>query len=645
MKKWRTFVLTAIITCLCFRLNAQITYYDFTDTVSIVSTRVEQPPTHTGRNITIIPAKVLASFPVLSVDEILRYIPGVEVQQRGPLGAQSDILMRGSTFSQVLMLIDGMRLNDPLTAHFNGNIPIPASEIHRIEVLRGPAAALYGPDAVGGVINIITTTFHGDSSSDFLSTQVEGLHGEYGLWSADAGLQIYKNNLRLGFGGKYLQTDGPVLPSGLRNDMTWKQASISAGMNIRDKWYVALRSAIDYRLFNAQYFYTRSPADQSRERVRQFWNQLQLRRSQGKHRTIINISHKIAQDSFLFNPLFPANVHRTDYINAQFTHQIKLSSQLNMTTGIQLDRRQIKSSDRGDHRDSHAGIFVMGYYQPMSSLGITASLRGDWDENYGSELTPQLNIAYTLRKFILRGSAGKSIRAADFTERYISTELPGPLSEGRNLGNPDLRAERAWSYELGIDWNPVSYLKFRTTGFLREGTDLIDYILTGTEQIPDNDKLIPGKTYFYTQNLKSIQTKGLEFESRVLLPILQGGQLELVGGYTYLYSQAPEGTLTKYIANHARHLLTFNSLMQYRRISIGMQGLWKYRNPDQAPLIDENLAKSYDVWNLRMKVNIYQNQIHGILQINNIFNERYQDILGAQMPGRWAMAGIHWNLD
>lgn len=645
MNRWITFAITAIMICCYISLNAQITYYDFVDTVSIVSTRVEQPPTHTGRNITVIPAKVIASLPVLSADEILRYVPGVEVQQRGPMGAQSDILMRGSTFSQVLLLIDGMRLNDPLTAHFNGNIPIPASEIYRIEVLRGPAAALYGPDAVGGVINIITTTFHGESTSDFFNTQVEVLHGEYGLWNADAGMQIRKGNLRLGVGGKYLQTNGPILPSGLRNDMIWKQASISAGLNLGDKWYTALRSGIDYRLFNAQYFYTRSPADQSRERMRQFWNQLQLRRSNGKHITEINISHKITQDSFLFNPLFPANVHRTDYTNAQVTHHIKFSSQLNITTGIQVDRRKIESSDRGDHQDSHAGIFVMGYYQPLSPLGITASLRGDWDENYGSELTPQLNIAYTWNKYIFRGAVGKSIRAADFTERYISTEIPGPLSEGRNLGNPDLSAERAWSYELGIDWNPTHSWKLSTTGFLREGNNLIDYILTGTEQIPDNDKLIPGKTYFYTQNLKNIQTKGLEFESRVFLPILQGGQLELVGGYTYLYSRAPDGTLTKYIANHARHLLTFNSLIQYRRFSIGIQGLWKYRNPDQAPLVDENLLKSYDVWNFKMKLNIYQNQIHSILQINNIFNERYQDILGAQMPGRWAMAGIHWNLD
>ncbi len=90
----------------------------------------------TGRNILVVKGEQIMNLPVNSVDELLRYLPGLEVQARGPMGVQSDISIRGSTFQQVLVVLDGIRLNDPLTGHFNSYIPLPASEIERIEILK-----------------------------------------------------------------------------------------------------------------------------------------------------------------------------------------------------------------------------------------------------------------------------------------------------------------------------------------------------------------------------------------------------------------------------------------------------------------------------------------------------------------------------
>src|SRR5690606_29778239 len=101
-------------------------------------------------------AEDIRHAPVASFDELLRVVGGVEVHSRGGFGIQSDLTMRGSTFNGVLVLLDGARLNDPMTGHFLTNLPIPLSEIARIEVMRGPATALYGPDAIGGVIQIFT---------------------------------------------------------------------------------------------------------------------------------------------------------------------------------------------------------------------------------------------------------------------------------------------------------------------------------------------------------------------------------------------------------------------------------------------------------------------------------------------------------
>ena len=127
--------------------------------VTVYGSRLNQSADQTGRYVTVIPGRTLSQYPVASLDDLLRLLPAIEVQSRGNFGTQADITLRGSTFNQVLILLDGMRLNDPLTGHFAGYLPITPAEIEQIEVVRGPGAALYGPDAVGGFVNIVTKTF------------------------------------------------------------------------------------------------------------------------------------------------------------------------------------------------------------------------------------------------------------------------------------------------------------------------------------------------------------------------------------------------------------------------------------------------------------------------------------------------------
>jgi vitamin B12 transporter len=125
------------------------------DPVTVTSTLLEKRASETGRNIAVIKGDYFQSLPVHSIDDLLRYVPGLEIQARGPMGAQSDIVLRGGTFQQVLVILDGVRINDPNTGHFNSYIPIAPSEIERIEVLKGASSAMYGSEAVGGVVAVI----------------------------------------------------------------------------------------------------------------------------------------------------------------------------------------------------------------------------------------------------------------------------------------------------------------------------------------------------------------------------------------------------------------------------------------------------------------------------------------------------------
>src|SRR6187431_1144557 len=150
----RIFIITTLCCVFIFKSFAQP--LQELNPVTVTASRSAQKISETGRNITVIEGKLFQQLPVSSIDELLKYVPGIEVQSRGPMGAQSDIVMRGGTFQQVLVLLDGIKLNDPLTGHFSSYFPVAPYEIERIEVLRGPAAAMYGAEAVGGVVNIIT---------------------------------------------------------------------------------------------------------------------------------------------------------------------------------------------------------------------------------------------------------------------------------------------------------------------------------------------------------------------------------------------------------------------------------------------------------------------------------------------------------
>lgn len=145
------------ISLLCFGTNAQA--QESLDTTVVSSNRLQDKYKETGKTVVVLTSKDIEQYAVNSIEDLLQDVAGVNLNSRGGFGVQSDIGLRGSTFSQVLVLIDNQRLNDGLTGHFNNNIPIALSEIDRIEIINGPSGVSYGSDAVGGVIHIKTKTY------------------------------------------------------------------------------------------------------------------------------------------------------------------------------------------------------------------------------------------------------------------------------------------------------------------------------------------------------------------------------------------------------------------------------------------------------------------------------------------------------
>jgi len=606
----------------------------------------------TGRHITVITQEDLQQIPSNSLDEVLQTITGIEVQSRNGFGAQADISMRGSTFTQVLILVDGMKLNDPLTAHFNGNIPITLAEIERIEVLRGPAAAMYGPDAVGGVINFISKTF---SKNKIATKSVSGelLFGDNQLVKSNQGFAFQKNNLKVGGGLSITQSIGEkieekLLPSGATLDSYYnffdiKTAGLSFAQELGSGWAAKARLAYDHRDFSARYFYTSSTFDKSTEITQNWWSHAQVSKLGRKSFTDFNIAYKYNTDKFVFSTDFPStNEHITEYLNLNLNHSYQIQSNLNIKVGAQIDQRKIESNDRGNHQDLHYGVYAIGVYKPFEPLAITASLRGDYDDNYKFELSPQLNASYIMNNLVLRGAVGKSIRAADYTERYVSNNLES-LSPGRNLGNPDLLAERSWSQELGFDYYFNGMITLKGTAFLRQSSELIDFIERNESAIGSIGDLQDGADYFFAENISEVNTAGFEMELAHRADLGERSFIKTIIGYTYLNTSSSADEVSVYISSHANHLLTTRLFFQNKFFNFGLTGLYKERPFRIAPGISSTLEESYLLLNAMASVRL-SNNLEITLQMNNVSDVEYQNVLGAPMPSRWFMGGLRFSL-
>lgn len=611
--------------------------------VKVYSTRLNQTVAESGRSITVLLPEQIEALPITSVDDLLKHVAGLDIKSRGLFGVQSDISSRGSTFSQVLILLDGMRLNDPITAHFNNAIPVPLSELSRVEIIRGPASALYGADAVGGVINFITKTFDTKHSDRGFHTEGQFLAGEEKLMSAETNFNYSSEKFRISAGLQNTSSEGQLLEAGNRNDFLIRQFTLSGGADLGNGWFAAARTGYDFRNFDAKYFYTASPSDQAREQIKGWWNQARLSKTKNNHSSTLNINYNTTQDSFLFMPSSAANIHTSNLLNIQFNESYRISNELEISAGIQSDWRGIESTDRGNHSDYHAAMYGTVFYMPLTNVGLTGSLRTDYDENYGTEILPQINATWGFEYFLVRAAMGRGIRAADYTERYISRNIPGMLTAGRNLGNPTLKAETSWSYETGIDAYPLPGLIFRTTAFIRKSENLIDYIYTYGKDIDQNEKLSPDAEYFYAQNIQDLTTKGIETELIFRKNWNQYGSNVSVG-HVYLESNNPTGQISKYISSHAKHILTANASVRNKRFMLSVNGLYKVRPSDEAKSINSSLSRNYFVLNAKTEFALKPGKIFLNLQAQNLLDLTYYDFLGVQLPRRWILAGVRWSL-
>lgn len=606
------------------------------DPVTITTTRQPQKISETGRSITVIDGKLFQQLPVNSIDELLKYVPGVEIQSRGPMGAQSDIVMRGGTFQQVLVLLDGIKLNDPITGHFSSYIPVAPFEIERIEVLRGPAAAIYGAEAVGGVINIITKTFSQYSIEKKKSASIGMAVGEYRFVNADAGFRTTSPKVNAAVGLLSNNTTGQLLRDNNRGYLYNHTLGGSIAFALKNNWQLSVRSSIDRRDFAAQNFYTRFKSDTATEKVNTWWNQLQLKKQSEQYTQQFDVMYKETSDYYLYNASSIANENRSKHLIAQYLRSQKIDDHVNISIGAQLDRRAIASNDRGNHATHHGAIFGSVLYN-KNKFNITPGLRLDWDENYGIAILPQLNTSYNLSKITFRANAGRAIRSADFTERYNNYNKA--IVRGGSIGNPDLLTENSWSYEAGLDVFAVKNFKASASAFYRDQNDVIDFVTTPYSAMPRKENLVPGGIYALAKNIKAVQTRGVEMELTYKKSFTKSRNLLINAGITFLKSASSDSIPSFYIISHAKTLLQLTSIYSFKNFTISFSMIYKDRAPMEVTAINAVISENYFLMNARVGYTIAR-RVKLFITTNNITDIEYSDLLGSKMPRRWTTGGV-----
>jgi len=599
------------------------------DSVVVTAARVASAAQETGRRVDVYTQQDIQSLSVNSLDQLLNVAAGLDVKSRGGFGVQSDLTMRGSTFNGVLLLLDGARINDPYTGHFLMDLPVPLSEIARVEVLHGPATALYGPDALGGVVHLITKTAlrREDASEEGTTAQVDGRYGKNNFYDVGAAARIAGEQTAASAAASVQGSDGrrvSVDPEGTTDlsstvQTDFERRAVTAAV-ARDVGTATLytRAGVDDREFGAYHFYTDFGTDRAREATSTFWLQSRLASSgEGNTPWQVQLFGKQHRDRYTYNPNVGANTHtsRRLRVQGQGSHTW---GDVRATGGASAELRGVDSNRDGVHGDQSIGAFVSLRWRATSRLTINQSTRVDYDPTYGTEPTPQLYLAYNVGPATVRAGGGRVVRAPNYVERFINSPS--------NQGNAALTAATAWSGEAGVDVRLPANLSLSATGFHRTTDNAIDYLRNEAERV------------FEAQNLDRTTTTGLETELSFDRTLGAVG-LSLDAAYTLLDAsldgQRPPSDY-KYGLDAARHQLQGSASVRAGAVTLGLQGRWKDRLRD-APLATDR----YGVVHGRLA---YDTRLSGAratlsVELRNAFDRQYSEIFDAPLPRRTLLVG------
>ncbi len=531
----------------------------------------------------------LQTLGISSAVDALRLLPGVDVRSRGPMDVQADFSLRGSTFGQNLVLVDGIRINDSQSGHHNGELPIPVSAIDHIEVVNGASSSAHGADALGGVINIVTRK---DTHAE-----VAGFAGEHALFGFSATARAARP-LAPTVAAWYQRSDGFMFD---------RDFGVGGGL-VRGAVNNSIRYDVRHsrRAFGANGFYGNSP---SREWTDQTIASLVTFGRASRWDWDATAAYKNHGDHFRWDinrPGFAENRHRTN--SADVTAKAStLAGVANLTFGASGGTDVVRSNNLGDHDYKRAGVFAeLTTPDPRRRATYQLGIRADRYSTFGSNVSPSAAAAFDLGNgWRVRGSGGRAFRVPTYTELYYK--------DPANQASRDLEAESGWTVDAGLDFAKSDWT-FSATPFARWDDNVIDWVRPTTADL------------WRSANVRDVTTRGVEVAAARRF---NGGLVR--AAYTRLDVDAPKlDMLSKYVLEYAR-----DSFAVSAAAPIARTGLTLSANADMRRRID---GQKYTLLGARIAHGSRRATI--FVDGSNLLDRKYHEVAGVAMPGRWITAGV-----
>ncbi len=603
--KYYIFILSILIISIANVLADDNPQYDLDNIVIVSSSRAPLSLKDIARDVTVIENDEISKAPVSTVEDLLSYASGLDIRQRGPNGVQGDISIRGGSFEQTLILIDGIKVSDPQTGHHNLDLPVSLAEIERIEILKGSASKLYGPNAMSGVINIIT------KKNEKLTGSIDASVGDFGLYNNTLTLSLPLEKFTQGVSFSKQASDG----YGTGNEYDISKMSYSSSLKLENTGIDFSARYID-KEFGAYKFYS--------DRFPDEWENTETILLNSSINFVINsiknamrLNWRRHNDDFILDrsrPEWYRNQHTTDQYGLELQSSFNTSYGTTVI-GLELAKEELEGNSLGDHKRNRTGVFVE-HSQVLSNVTIVPGFSFYKYTDYDWEYYPGLDIGYQINSEIrMYGSMGKSFRIPTYTELYYISPA--------NIGNPDLKPEEAWTYEIGGKWSKEKFI-FDLAYFVREGENLIDWSRKDTESI------------WQVRNISELTTSGIELELSAFPATIWDFDYISKVALSYSYLNADYNSRdyeSKYVLDHLEHKLVLKADLRYNNsINQTLCGRYQKRfEGDSYTIVDSRLSYTY-------------NSLRLFFDITNIFDQNYIEVGSIKMPGRWVKVGMSLDL-
>ena len=596
------------------------------DEVTVTASKAVLKLNQAAQLVTVITKEEIARQPVQSIEDLLKSVAGIDVRQRGPNGVQADISIRGGTFDQVAILLNGANFSNPQTGHYSFDIPVNLSDIEQIEIIQGPSSLLYGASAFSGGINIITKK-QTDSKA---YAKVEG--GMHELFNVEGGSswQTETANHRLSAG--YNSSSGYIANSDYKIFNTCWQSRFLQENNSLD-----VQVGFNSKACGANTFYSPDYANQFDETQSLFAS---IRgETSGKLKFIPQLYWNRHWDCFqLFRdgtPNIPSwytghNYHQSDVYGFNLNGQYKWN--LGVTNfGGEFRNEGIWSNVLGKPMETPIGKYTksdnrsnISYFLEHSFLvehftlvvGLLANQNTSLNEDFG--FFPNVNASYRWDNGMsFFASYNSAIRMPTFTDLYYNTPT--------HIGNSNLLPEKSQSMEIGLKYRN-RFISAYQTCFKIRGRDVIDWV-----------KDAPEDPQYQARNLSKIDKWGIEtnvlFYMDALFPFMQKTYIQL--GYVYIDQTKNTGNL---ISNYALDYLKHKFTLQFNHyIYKGISANWQFRRQER----ENTPYPAYSL--LDLKLNWKQKDFNIYASANNVFNVEYYDLEDIPQPGFWLLGGVSYS--